>query len=274
MRKNVFKISVLVIVSLLIIIGTTYLIDMNRMKNNQPVLFSTWGYDYAPPETIYPNVNNSGTLNNKKEQYFYGKVIESTLTHVIVEPNEGEDIKKSADKISIGLEKDNDALYMVGTNVKVFYSGYVMETYPAKVNMNKIELLSKTELMYMKIIDDIISQSEALNNEAKYISLDIDSFTVLNENEKETLLRYCKKYHSDIKDYSMQELKENGLYDEKNMKIDGILIYIEKVEKITKNSAIMTVGKYRSGLGAIFPKYKLTYKNGNWNIEVLSMAIS
>lgn len=59
------------------------------------------------------------------------------------------------------------------------------------------------------------------------------------------------KYHTDIKSYSFEELKENGLFN-----------------------AIITVGKYRSGLGAIFPKYKLTYQNNMWEIEILSMAIS
>lgn len=288
MKKNIFRIVILILVALLIVLATVYSIDRYRMKNNQPVLFSTWGYDYASPETLYPNGNKNNN-SNIEENYFYGKVIESTLSYIIVEPNEGEEIRKAADKISIGLGKYNDAIYMVGTNVKVTYSGYIMETYPAKINVSKIELVSKLELMYETIIDDIMKQDEALNNNAEYISIDIDSFVTtedigkgiihnkylgLNDNEKDTILRYCKKYHSDIKDYSIQELKENGLFNEEEVRIDGILIYVESIEKITENNAIMTVAKYRSGLGAIFPKYKLTYKNGNWNIEVLQMAIS
>jgi len=92
--------------------------------------------------------------------------------------------------------------------------------------------------------------------------------------EKNALLKYCEKYHTNVKDYSFEELKQNGLFNENEMRIDGILIYIESVEKITEEAAIITVGKYRSGLGAVFPKYKLTYKNNIWNIEILSMAIS
>lgn len=285
--KKVIKIIILIVIILLIILGVLYLIDRNRMNNNKPVIFSTWGYDYAPPEKVYPNGNSNNS--NVEEYYFYGKVIESSFSYIIVEPNEGETIRKSADKISIGLGGNNDVLYMDGTNVKITYSGYIMETYPAKVNASKIELVSKIELMYETIIDDIIAQDEGLNNNAKYISLDVDSFILpvergegnvhskylgLSESEKDTLLRYCKKYNSDIKDYSMKELQENGLYDEENVEIDGILICLESVEKITENSAIMTFGKYRSGLGAVFPKYKLTYKNGNWDIEILQMAIS
>lgn len=201
MKNSVLRYILLIFITLFVIMSTIYLIDMNRMKNNKPVLFITWGYDYAPTET--------------------------------------------------------DAS------------------------------VSKLILMYETIIDDIIKQDEALNNEAQYISLDVDSFIApiergtnvnnylgLEEDEKKILLEYCKKYHSEIKDYSFEELKENGLFNEKELRIDGILIYVESVEKITENTAIITVGKYRSGLGAVFPKYKLTYKNNTWNIEILSMAIS
>lgn len=31
-----------------ITLASLFIIDMNRMKNNEPVLFSTWGYSYTP----------------------------------------------------------------------------------------------------------------------------------------------------------------------------------------------------------------------------------
>lgn len=31
-----------------ITLASLFIIDMNRIKNNEPVLFSTWGYSYAP----------------------------------------------------------------------------------------------------------------------------------------------------------------------------------------------------------------------------------
>lgn len=83
-----------------------------------------------------PNVEVANSL------YFYGKVIESKQNYIIVEPNEGEEIRKSADKISIGLGEYNDAIYEIGTNVKITYTGYVMESYPAQVDAIKIELKS------------------------------------------------------------------------------------------------------------------------------------
>ena len=89
---------------------------------------------YHPPEEIAPDSQKS------EEHYFYGKVIEANKEYVIVEPNENEEIRKSVDKISIGLEKENYEDYSVGTNVKVIYEGSVIETYPAQLKNARIEI--------------------------------------------------------------------------------------------------------------------------------------
>lgn len=49
MKKKI--IIILSVISILLLaLGSMFLIDKNRMDNNKPVIFSTWGYDYAPPE--------------------------------------------------------------------------------------------------------------------------------------------------------------------------------------------------------------------------------
>lgn len=100
--------------------------------------------------------------------YFYGTIIESKDNNIIVEPREGENIRKSADKISIGLGEYSDVVYMVGTNVKITYDGTIMESYPAQVKAIKIELKSAEnfELKFSKIsnggskIEKILDKSE------------------------------------------------------------------------------------------------------------------
>lgn len=48
MKKSITMIlSIIVVIS--IMVGVAYLVDKKRMDNNEPVVFSTWGYDYAPP---------------------------------------------------------------------------------------------------------------------------------------------------------------------------------------------------------------------------------
>ena len=51
MKKKII-IIVSIIVVLVLAVGGAYLIDKNRMDNNKSVIFSTWGYDYAPPEVL------------------------------------------------------------------------------------------------------------------------------------------------------------------------------------------------------------------------------
>lgn len=85
---------------------------------------------------------NSQNADNQEKVYFYGKIIESNQNSIVVEPNEDEEIRKSADKISIALEKNLDYMYEVGTNVKITYNGVIMETYPAQVEAMDIEIKS------------------------------------------------------------------------------------------------------------------------------------
>lgn len=49
MKKST-KIILLILVIIILTLGAMYLIDLNRMKDNKPVVFSTWGRKYAPPE--------------------------------------------------------------------------------------------------------------------------------------------------------------------------------------------------------------------------------
>jgi len=46
--KFIFKISIGFILLIFITLVTLFIIDMSRIKNNEPVFFSTWGYSYAP----------------------------------------------------------------------------------------------------------------------------------------------------------------------------------------------------------------------------------
>lgn len=271
-KKNVF-IALFVILIVIVLGITIYSIDMNRMKNNKPVIFSNWGYSYVPPIDIDPDkienaiqdcilsmnnnsprydnekqfmameiflieekteknlnvyawileesyykqgeellvstgssipykfeiskednnyevsnyriprdgsyynedmkdmfptdvynkiskVHSDGTIeklkdsikkqvneyfntnNNENNPSFFGKVIESAANYIIVEPYEDEDIRKSSDRISIGLGEYNDAIYMIGTNIKVTYTGTILETYPAKIEALNIEIKS------------------------------------------------------------------------------------------------------------------------------------
>lgn len=129
------KIFRILIAVLMVAIGVVvvYKLIENSVTNREDFNFKV--------ENITSNPVN--TVNHEQNEHsFFGKVIESTDSYIIVEPNEDEDILKSSDKISISLGEYNDALYEVGTNVKITYDGTIMESYPAQVKATKIEVKS------------------------------------------------------------------------------------------------------------------------------------
>lgn len=76
---------------------------------------------------------------------FVGTILEETTTYMIVEPNEDETERKSADKIKINYGTDYiDYLYGIGRKVVIYYTGYIMESYPAQIgNVQKIEIVQE-----------------------------------------------------------------------------------------------------------------------------------
>lgn len=60
--KKKLCIAILIIFLLGIILFGMYLIDRNRMKNNKPVIFSTWGYQYVPPIDLPEKELNNAIL--------------------------------------------------------------------------------------------------------------------------------------------------------------------------------------------------------------------
>lgn len=120
-------------------------------ENNQSNFDGNYGYQYGTENTIEVNINDKWYIFETKEENvseqcsFYGKIIESKQNYILVEPNEDEEERKSSDKISIGLGENNDAMYTVGTNVKITYNGIIMESYPAQIKATKIEIKSAEE---------------------------------------------------------------------------------------------------------------------------------
>lgn len=118
------KILIILIVLLVVMIEALFLTNFKSIKQGENV------EEIEKQKTF--EMNSS----------FYGKVIESRTNYIIVEPDENEEERKSADKISINLGENNDALYYIGTRVKITYTGEIMESYPAQVRAVKIEVKS------------------------------------------------------------------------------------------------------------------------------------
>ena len=106
-----------------IVFGTLYVVDHNRMKNNEPVVFSTWGKQYVPPVNDYPIRNG---VNPDEEQSFVGTVIEETTSYMVVEPAHDEYERTVAEKIKVEYGTDHiDYLYGTGRLVVIYYKGEI-----------------------------------------------------------------------------------------------------------------------------------------------------
>lgn len=144
----------------------------------------------------------------------------------------------------------------------------------------------KIVAMYKTIIDKLMENRSALYPTDKYISLDVESLKApskdqkegiaLTEKEKNELLEYCQKYHEEVKNLSIEELKIQGYNkgDDTFISLEGALLRVIEIEKLTENKAVIWFQSFHTGLGAIMPKYELNYKKGKWEITSKEMAIS
>ncbi len=96
-QRNYVKIIIAALVIMvlpIIVLFSMFLIDLNRMKNNEQVIFSTWGYSYAAPidlssekieiaiEKYLTDLNDTQYKHHKGEKYFVASniyLIEETL---------------------------------------------------------------------------------------------------------------------------------------------------------------------------------------------------
>lgn len=249
--------------------------------------------------------NSLGEQNEENSYHvFYGKVLDTLGIYelvdwakeppgpiqITIEPEQNEEIRKSADKIVVYLKEDGGNAYEPGTRVKVTYTGDIKETYPAQVDCISIEKIeNKTVNMYKKILEDLIKQDSALNENAKFIAIDFESFLThykerhenkeyyrsLSQNEKQAILDFCKQYNENVIESNFEKLKEQGHFNEKTKSLDGILISVDKIETIKEDKAVLRMSKYRSAMGSIMPKYELNLINDYyWDLKVIDTMIS
>ena len=65
MKNGIWRVLLVILIVLTIIFGTLFVIDTNRMKNNKPVVFSTWGKKYTAPGISADKMNVVLSLEDK-----------------------------------------------------------------------------------------------------------------------------------------------------------------------------------------------------------------
>ena len=87
--------------------------------------------------SILDSITPMSMNNVVQEPHFTGTVTEVNDNIILVSVNEGEDVRRSSDIISVSLNvklKDSMTDFAVGDRVIVYYSGEIAESYPAQVN--------------------------------------------------------------------------------------------------------------------------------------------
>lgn len=130
-------------------------------------------------------------------------------------------------------------------------------------------------------MDLYISVMKAAFNEenggSEFIAVKLDTLIGLGEKAKEEVLKELISLSPNVYDFEKVkndntkfELDSNGNLARS---INGALLYVE-LEKYSERKATITGVSWFGNLGAVFPTYEATYKNGIWELKLINMAIS
>lgn len=136
-RNNlIFKLIIASILVIFFSLITAFSIDMNRMKNNQPVVFSTWGFQYVQPVSL-----RDKEMEVAIEDYLIDKIKQNGLKY------ENEEAFVSLDIFEIE-ERNNFTLFNV-------YAWVLEETYYESDNQIVQNNGSSTPYKFVvELIDD------------------------------------------------------------------------------------------------------------------------
>lgn len=141
-RRNFLGILIIIVLFIITLI-TLFCIDVNRMRNNEPVFFSTWGFKYVPAID------------------FHNEEIEIAIENYLLEKSESEPKYHENEKSFISIktylieEKNNHKLYNV-------YAWILEETY--YLENNEIIQDSGSSIPYKFVVEHINDEYEVTDS--------------------------------------------------------------------------------------------------------------
>lgn len=150
MKKKVLIMLAIFLVVILIIIVSLYVIDIRRMRNNEPVFFGTWGYTYEPALNVNrEQVNEEG--NKEVEQDSTKNILTEGYSDFEIT------VKRLENEIAI-KEKilNNKELNADGTDYNLYY--YCLKEVNVRVD-NKVLTLEEALKSGKITLDGIIAKA-------------------------------------------------------------------------------------------------------------------
>lgn len=115
------------------------------------------------------------------------------------------------------------------------------------------------------------------NGGKAFVAVKLDTLEGLSDEEKVEVLKELSDLSPNV--YNFKDVKNDNtkfeLDDDGRLvrTIDGALLWIE-VEEYSESKSTITGVSWFGNLGAVFPKYEAIFKNGKWQLELISMAVS
>lgn len=136
---------------------TYKLVDWNRMITADETYDKTRVYFFP---NNFKSIDSLWHYEEKKVIHsFIATVLEINDSTVLVQPVEGEEELRSSERITFGTQYLGDIGAEVGSVVKVSYTGWIMESYPAQIQATKWEL--SDDLRHLEYTEEWLDKSTA-----------------------------------------------------------------------------------------------------------------
>ena len=130
-------------------------------------------------------------------------------------------------------------------------------------------------------IDLYVSVMKAAFNEenggSAFVAVKLDTLDGLSDKAKVEVLKELTSLSPNVYDFEKVKDDETKFELDENRRLrrtlNGSLLYIE-LEQYSKSKATITGVSWFGNLGAVFPSYEATYKNGIWKLKLIRMAVS
>jgi len=132
--------------------------------------------------------------------------------------------------------------------------------------MKEVKAEQNLPQIYTLAFDSFMPLDAGLNSDMEFIAIDMTGLN-LSAQDKATILDNFKKYKVTVMKASFNDLKQKGLFDEKSLILDGILLSIKKADIESDTKVQIEGSKYRSGNGAIGVVTTIIYKDHTWQVD-------
>ncbi|WP_342543621.1 peptide ABC transporter substrate-binding protein [Paenisporosarcina sp. FSL H8-0542] len=134
---------------------------------------------------------------------------------------------------------------------------------------NNVKVVSQNaEEAYTLLLESLMNEEESLNNDIEYVSIDLSNINGLREEQKQIVKTFFKSPDEvEVLDLTLDELREENLFDADSNTLTGILLTIEEINFYQDAEFANFKGsKYRSDEDVVTVEGKMQYTDGQWEL--------